>query len=324
VVTSFRRGLLLIVLAAALWGTTGLTSKSLDRLSAVDPLSVGFLRLAIAAPAMLVIGHWSQTPGSLAIVLRREWLALCILGLAMAGYNACFFAGIARTSVTAATLLAISTAPLFVAMLASVFLKETLTRSILLALAAGLIGAILLVVGQSGHDPSTPLRAGPSAGLALFQREHALGNLLALGAGLAYAVYALVGRLTAQRASGLSQTAALGPLSFTLAAVFLAPLALYNSLSLPTSLPAWLAVLYLGLIPTALAYFLYFFGLRVVPATVASISTLVEPLTAALLAALFLGERLTPGGLIGAALLLSSLVILSVGDLATRRKFYEL
>jgi len=51
---------------------------------------------------------------------------------------------------------------------------------------------------------------------------------------------------------------------------------------------------------------------------------LVEPLTAALLAALFLGERLTRNGLIGAALLLSSLVILSVGDLATRRKFYEL
>ena len=51
-----------------------------------------------------------------------------------------------------------------------------------------------------------------------------------------------------------------------------------------------------------------------VPATMASIGTLIEPLTASFLAALFLGERLTPSGLLGAGLLLSSLAILSFGN----------
>jgi DME family drug/metabolite transporter len=292
---TFRRGLVLIVLAAMMWGTTGLTSKVLNRLSAVDALSVGALRLITASPALLLLAQ-TLAPGSLRPLLRREWRAVLIMGAAMAGYNGSFFAALARTSVTAGTLLALCTAPLFVAVLARLFLSESLTRPVLLALAAGLSGTILLVGGQDRSD--------------LLRLDYALGNLLALAAGLSYAVYALVGRAKTHGAP----PASLAALSFTTAAVLLAPFALVNGLRLPTNAPAWLAVLYLGLVPTALAYALYLFGLRAVPATMASIGTLVEPLTASLLAALFLGERLTPSGLIGAGLLLSSLAILSFGN----------
>jgi DME family drug/metabolite transporter len=293
-VVPFRRGLALIIFAAMLWGTTGLTSKVLDRLSAVDALSVGALRLITAAPALLLLAQ-TLAPGSLRPLLKREWRAVLIMGAAMAGYNGSFFAALARTSVTAGTLLALCSAPLFVAVLARLFLREPLTRPVLLALAAGLSGMILLVGGQGGRD--------------LLRFDYALGNALALAAGLSYAVYALVGRAKAHDAP----PASLAALSFTTAAVMLTPFALANGLRLPTHFPAWLAVLYLGLVPTALAYALYLRGLRSVPATVASIGTLVEPLTASLLAAFFLGERLTPNGLLGAGLLLSNLAILSFG-----------
>ena len=292
--TTFRRGLILIVLASILWGTTGLTSKVLDRLSAVDALSVGALRLITASPALLLLAQ-ALAPGSLRPLLKREWRAVLILGAAMAGYNGSFFAALARTSVTAGTLLALCTAPLFVATLARIFLHEPLTRPVLLALAAGLSGTALLVGGQGGRD--------------LLRLDYAFGNLLALIAGLSYAVYALVGRAKSHGAP----PASLAALSFTTAAIFLSPFALANGLRLPTNFPAWLAVLYLGLVPTALAYALYLSGLRVVPATMASIGTLIEPLTASVLAALFLHERLTPSGLLGAGLLLSSLAILSFG-----------
>ena len=293
--TSFRRGLILIVLASMMWGTTGLTSKVLNRLSAVDALSVGALRLLTASPALLLLAQ-ALAPGSLRPLLKREWRAVLIMGAAMAGYNGSFFAALARTSVTAGTLLALCTAPLFVAVLARLFLHEPLTRPVLLALAAGLSGTILLVGGQGGRD--------------LLRLDYALGNLLALAAGLSYAIYALVGRAKSRGAP----TASLAALSFTTAAILLTPFALANGLRLPTNFPAWLAVLYLGLIPTALAYALYLSGLRSVPATMASVGTLIEPLTASLLAALFLGERLTPSGLLGAGLLLSSLAILSFGN----------
>jgi len=292
--TSFRRGLILIVFASMMWGTTGLTSKVLNRLSAVDALSVGALRLLTASPALLLLAQ-ALAPGSLRPLLKREWRAVLIMGAAMAGYNGSFFAALARTSVTAGTLLALCTAPLFVAVLARLFLHEPLTRPVLLALAAGLSGTILLVGGQGGRD--------------LLRLDYALGNLLALAAGLSYAIYALVGRAKSRGAP----PASLAALSFTTAAILLTPFALANGLRLPTNFPAWLAVLYLGLIPTALAYALYLSGLRSVPATMASVGTLIEPLTASLLAALFLGERLTPSGLLGAGLLLSSLAILSFG-----------
>ncbi|MBF8285153.1 MAG: EamA family transporter [Anaerolineales bacterium] len=293
--TSFRRGLILIVFASMMWGTTGLTSKVLNRLSAVDALSVGALRLLTAFPALLLLAQ-ALAPGSLRPLLKREWRAVLIMGAAMAGYNGSFFAALARTSVTAGTLLALCTAPLFVALLARIFLHEPLTRPVLLALGAGLSGTALLVGGQGGRD--------------LLRLDYALGNLLALAAGLSYAVYALVGRAKSRGAPAAS----LAALSFTTAAILLTPFALANGLRLPTNSPAWLAVLYLGLIPTALAYALYLSGLRSVPATMASIGTLIEPLTASLLAALFLGERLTPSGLLGAGLLLSSLAILSFGN----------
>jgi len=293
--TSFRRGLILIVFASMMWGTTGLTSRVLNRLSAVDALSVGALRLLTAFPALLLLAQ-ALAPGSLRPLLKREWRAVLIMGAAMAGYNGSFFAALARTSVTAGTLLALCTAPLFVAVLARLFLHEPLTRPVLLALAAGLSGTILLVGGQGGRD--------------LLRLDYALGNLLALAAGLSYAVYALVGRAKSRGAP----PASLAALSFTTAAILLTPFALANGLRLPTNFPAWLAVLYLGLIPTALAYALYLSGLRSVPATMASVGTLIEPLTASLLAALFLGERLTPSGLLGAGLLLSSLAILSFGN----------
>jgi len=293
--TSFRRGLILIVFASMMWGTTGLTSKVLNRLSAVDALSVGALRLITASPVLLLLGQ-ALAPGSLRPLLKREWRAVLIMGAAMAGYNGSFFAALARTSVTAGTLLALCTAPLFAAVLARLFLHEPLTRPVLLALGTGLSGTALLVGGQGGRD--------------LLRLDCALGNLLALAAGLSYAVYALVGRAKSRGAP----PASLAALSFTTAAILLAPFALANGLRLPTNSTAWLTVLYLGLVPTALAYALYLSGLRSVPATMASIGTLIEPLTASLLAALFLGERLTPSGLLGAGLLLSSLAILSFGN----------
>ncbi|WP_289501200.1 DMT family transporter [Gloeocapsopsis sp. IPPAS B-1203] len=62
-------------------------------------------------------------------------------------------------------------------------------------------------------------------------------------------------------------------------------------------------LLYLGIVPTALAYLLYFSGIRHTTATIASIATLLEPLTATILAWWFFGEQIGAIGLLGAAML---------------------
>jgi len=71
-------------------------------------------------------------------------------------------------------------------------------------------------------------------------------------------------------------------------------------------------------VPTALAYGLFLTGMRATPATVASIATLLEPLTATLLAWVLFGERLGPLGLAGTALLLTAMAVLALrGSAAT-------
>jgi DME family drug/metabolite transporter len=79
-------------------------------------------------------------------------------------------------------------------------------------------------------------------------------------------------------------------------------------LSYPVS--GWVLLLYLGLVPTVLAYVLFLEGIRHTTATAASITTLLEPLTSTLLAWLFFKEQLGVFGLLGAMLLLGAIVLL--------------
>ena len=79
-------------------------------------------------------------------------------------------------------------------------------------------------------------------------------------------------------------------------------------------------LLALGLAPTAVAYVLYYRGLRFQPASTAALLSLLEPLTAAVLAAIFLGERLSVTGIIGAVILLAAVARAAVAGPARGQK----
>ncbi len=132
------------------------------------------------------------------------------------------------------------------------------------------------------------------------------GIVLPLGSACGYSLRALFIRTLAGRYHPLH------PITLSLAAgaLILLPFALANGLVTAYPAPGWLLLLHLGLVPTAFAYWLFQRGLQRTPATVASIITLVEPLTSAVLAALLFGERLPPLGLVGAGLLVAAMVSL--------------
>ena len=285
-------GLVLIALAAISWGTTGATMTLLAQRAAADPMLVGFVRLAIAAPLLLVAG-WVSAPGW-RVAGRRDALALLAMGGAMAAYQVFYFRAVTLTGVAVAALLAICSAPLMIAGLAALFLRERLTPALGVSLATAVAGTALLVIG--------PGRIGEiSSGFAL-------GTLLALGAGLSYAIYAVVGKATLARVAPLP----LAGVTFTVAALVLSPVLLWEpSVTRPLA-TGWPLFLYLGLVPTALAYGLFTVGLRRTPATVAGITTLLEPLTASILGILLFGERLGVAGTIGAILLLAAIALLTV------------
>src|SRR3990172_1977387 len=212
----------------------------LARHAAADPLLVGFVRLAIAAPfllgaALVSTRNWRLTTG-------RDALALLVMGGAMAAYQVFYFRAVTLTGVAVAALLAICSSPLMIAGLAALFLRERLAAATGISLAMAVAGTALLVIGPRG--------------LGEISSDFALGAVLALGAGLSYAMYTVIGKGTLARVSPL-------PLS----PVLLSEHAVAEPLA-----KGWPLFLYLGLIPTALAYGLFTVVLRRIPATVAGIT----------------------------------------------------
>jgi DME family drug/metabolite transporter len=298
-------GLLLIGLAAVSWGTTGATMTLLARDAGASPLLVGWARLAVAAPCLLAASacaaRRSPRPSGSGAAGAAGWpgpsqVGLCVLlGLAMAAYQGCYFWAVTLTGVAVAALLAICSAPLMIALLAALFLRERLTPTLRASLGMAVAGTAMLVMGPRG--------------LGEISGRFGLGASLALGAGLSYAVYAVAAKGLLARMAPLTVAAT----TFTLAAAFLAP-ALLAEPGWPEAVAAgWPLLLYLGLGPTAGAYALFTIGLRRVQAGVAGIVTLLEPLTAAVLGVAAFDESLGALGLAGAGLLLAALALVGLG-----------
>ncbi|HEX2022159.1 MAG TPA: EamA family transporter, partial [Candidatus Thermoplasmatota archaeon] len=162
-----------------------------------------------------------------------------------------------------------------------------------LAIVAGVAGASLLVAGGDWRS----LEGG-----------RLLGDLLALGSGLAWSVYTVLNREAAAREDPLSLLA----WTFALTAVVLLPaLALDDA---PLSVPAagWGPILWAGLATTALAYALWTFGLRAIRATTSAVLLLVEILVASALSFAIGRETFGPWDYAGAAMLVGAVLAMTL------------
>jgi drug/metabolite transporter, DME family len=290
-----RHGLLLIVLAAVLWGTVGITTKTIFGLSDTNPLSIGFFRLAFSVPVLLA-ACWHTLGWRMFRIAPRDLGLMLLMGALMALYQVCYFAAIARVGVAIAVLVTLCTAPVMVALLSALLLRERLTGAIVLALACALAGTAMLIW------------VGPETGGA--RRDTLVGVLLALGSAFGYTMLTLCSRTLAGRYHSLQPIT----IGFAAGALLLLPFALATSFVISYPAGGWALLLYLGLVPTALAYVLFLTGIRSITATVASIATLIEPLTSTVLAWLLFGEQLGPLGVFGAALLLGAIGLLYRGE----------
>lgn len=292
--TLHASGVVLVLLSAVLWGTVGVTVASLYRLADLTATTVGFLRLALSVPALLLATLLLRQHR--AVRLDRRFVLLTLLmGLAMAAYQVCYFAAVREAGVAVAVLIALCTAPVWVALLSVVVFRECLHSRAVVLLGAALVGAALLVYRPDAQVVSAGARP-------------VIGTLWALGAALSYATITLASRALAPLAPPLVPLTA----AFSLSTLVLLPGAARDLGAVTVPLPAWGLLVYLGVVTTALAYVLFLRGMRTTPATLASVVTLLEPLVAVLLAALLLGERLAPLGFAGAVVLLVAVGWLSV------------
>ena len=280
------RGFPLVVLAALCWGTSGVSGRIVADRTDLDPLDIAWHRMAIGA-VVLLAGHLliRRRRAPVPVPLTRPLAArLVLVAAGLAGYQLAYFAAVATAGVSTATLVALGLAPLLIALGGTALGAGRPDRATLTALAVALLGLGLLV----------GLTAGASAGTAVF-----LGVLLAGGAALGYAVVTVTGgRVPADVPVTL--------VGFGGGALLLTPVAVAAGLDLTGDPVALTTLLYLGTVPSAAAYALFFRGLQTVPGAIAGIVTLLEPVTATVLATAFLGERLPLGALAGGALVLAA------------------
>ena len=283
-------GLPYLVTSGLLWGTGGLTGSLLGRVAGLSAMAVAAGRLT--AGGVLIVAFLAVTggrgPGRRWPAGRAAWTRIAVIGALAALFQSCYFAAVALTSVALATLVTIGTAPVIVLGAYRVTGRRT-GRLAPVAACLALAGLGLLVGLPSGFSETAVLA---STGMAV----------------LAAAGFAAVTLIGARPVPGLDELTVTG-FGFTLGGLALMPVAAAaGGLSFRPGLEAAGLLLALGAGPTAMAYTLYFRGLRGAPAGTAALLALLEPLTATLLAVLLLGDRLGLPGMAGAALLLAAVV----------------
>ena len=281
-------GLFYLVIAGLLWGTGGLTGSLLGRVAGLSSIAVAACRLT--AGGVLIVCYLTATrrtwPSG-----RAAWGRITVIGLVAAIFQSCYFAAVSLTSVPLATLITISAAPVIV-LGAERAIGRPAGRLAVLTTGLAVTGLGLLVGLPSGFRESAVLA---SAGMAV----------------LAAAGFAAITLISMRPVAGLDDLAVTG-FGFTIGGLLLMPAAgLAGGVAFRPGLAAIGLLVALGTGPTAVAYTLYFRGLRIAAASTAARLALLEPLTGAILAALLLGERLSATGIVGAAII-GAAVILTV------------
>ncbi len=226
-------------------------------------------------------------------VLARSPVRAGGVGLLTGAYQGLYFVSVVAVGVTVSTVVSLGLAPVLLTGVTSLRTRTAPSPRAAAVVVAALAG-LVLVAGSSGAGITGP--------------HPLLGILTALGSGTAFAAATALGEPLARAADPL----AIAAVTTTVATLGLAPLALGTaaiggSAVVTTDPAALLILLYLGAITMALAYGLLYAGLRTTTSSTAVVATLLEPVTAAAMAALFLGEALRPAGVVGSLLILLAL-----------------
>jgi DME family drug/metabolite transporter len=288
-------GLVQVCLAGVLWGTGGLAVQEIRRGTDMSPMVISAYRMVIAAMVLLAICALSRSSlAGIRELVRAHPLQAIGVGVGTAAYQALYFESVVNVGVTVSTVVSLAVAPLLLTGLDAIRLKQRPTTARVLVLTAALTGLVLVSVFSG--DGTT----GPNPGVGVIE---------ALGSGTAYAVSTIFGRTLAQAYRPMAITTVMCCIGSLALVPVAAILTAVNGSVVLTSEAATLGwLLYIAVPTMALAYGLLYAGLRTTSASSAVIATLLEPVTAAVAAALVLDERLGVAGIIGTVLILVAIV----------------
>ncbi|HEY5513963.1 MAG TPA: DMT family transporter [Geomonas sp.] len=284
-----------LVLTTFFWGGTFVAARFAVR--EAPPFFAASCRFIIAATVLVCLTAWQSRREGGGFPVPRNFRQLAgLFSLGLTGvflYNAVFFTGLKLTTATNGALI-VAINPLLTAVLSALWLRERVSATQAAGLLLSLFG-VAVVIARGSLD----IVAGLS-----FNR----GDLIMLGAPLCWALYSILGKKALARFTPLAATA----YAALFGALLLVPAALLEHGAAGGPLPGfswlgWLAILQLALLGTVVGFVWWYQGVQQIGTARAAAFVNLVPLFGAVLAALFLGERLIAPQLWG-----GSIVILGV------------
>ncbi|MGO2756612.1 MAG: DMT family transporter [Brachybacterium alimentarium] len=289
-------GILAVLTAAFLWGTTGTAATFAPD---VGPLPIGAAALGVGGLLQAAIAVPPLRRESSALISRRGTVMAGAAGVAI--YPLAFYSSMHLAGVAVGTVVSLGSAPIVSGILERVVERRRLSGWWMLAATLGIAGSAVLS-GAKMHD--APGEALPTIA----------GVGLGLVAGGTYAVYSWSAHRLINR--GIGRAAAMGAV-FGLGGAALMPVLLISGAPLLADAQSFTVSAYMALIPMFLGYVLFGYGLTHLTASTATTLTLAEPAVAAVLAVVIVGERLPLLAWAGIAGICTSLLVLSFAP-ATR------
>ena len=291
------KGMLLVLMASMSWGTTGILQAFAPE--GTHPLTVGAIRVVLASFVLIAYLKW-KGESIIAILRRPPLLHLVITVIGVMGYQFSFFPALLLTGVSVGSMIAIGAAPVVAGVMGAVFEKEPLSGRWFISTSIAIAGCALLLGFGSSADITVNMKGASLAFLAAFCYATLGLGMKRLGACLNHV-----------EAAAAATTASL--------VVGLPVLILFNPMWIFTGRGLVVASA-LGVLTEALPMCYFAVGLKKIFMRDAFTLSLFEPLTAFVLSAILLGERLAPLPLFGAALILCGILILSTDPRNIKQK----
>ncbi|KAA0745087.1 DMT family transporter [Bacillus sp. AY3-1] len=282
-------GAICLSLAASIWGGMYVVSKYV--LDFIPPLTLVWLRFIIAFVVLYFILKIAEKKQKKKVTIRKkDWLLFAWIGFI--GYFisiTCQFIGTKLSDAHTGSLVTSAT-PAFMVIFAAIILKEKLTARRLLSTIVATIGVIIVI----GWD----IEIG----------SYFIGTIILVGAAITWALLSIYVKIASARFSSLVITTY--AIFFSL--FFITPFMIWElqSTSIETiNTYVILGVVYLGVVSTAGAFFLWNKGLELMDASIGSLFFFFQPIVGSLLGWLLLNETLNINFFIGGILIICSVFI---------------
>ncbi|OIJ13018.1 EamA family transporter [Anaerobacillus alkalilacustris] len=281
---------LMLFLATSTWGSAFIAGKI--AIQSFEAATVAFFRF-LGAVILLFPLMWYKERNIPKPTLK-DWFLFALLGLTgICFYNIFFFLASKHAPVIKSSLF-IASNPVLIIILSALFLKEKISKNQVVGLIFALLGVSFIITNGN---------------LSIFlTMAFEPIDLILIGALICWALYSVIGRVVLRKYSSIVSTT----YAVCFGTLFLLPFALYETTVSDltnSTIDAWVAIGHMSVFVTVISFIMYYYGIQQIGAARASIFINFMPISAVIMANVFLNEQLTIPHLIGAFFVLTGVTL---------------